>query len=346
VFPEPGRIPEQLQYEVGPKDVATLPTGYHGHVVPGHALSESRHTWRPYDLISVGFVRDVPTPLARTEYVTANDNLWRQHVYFVPEFTSIMLEPLTYYQGGQRTERSWWKQPALPSVVESAGLGTGLPVLRDQDVLVVQLAEWGDADPGHWGWKVPGIDTTPFRLVRDGQLVAQAGQPLGSFPLSAEPATYRMELEVRRSAPWWRLSTRTATAWTFPSQRPPGGGQEILPLLLVDYDLHLDLLNRAPLPQEGGGANVLAFAVRHQLGAAGGEPIGGLRLWVSYDDGTTWKQKQVRSRGGGRFQAVLDQRDVEETSGFVSLKVEAWDRGGSRIEQETIRAYALKPRDG
>ena len=89
---------------------------------------------------------------------------------------------------------------------------------------------------------------------------------------------------------------------------------------------------------------MIDLAARHQPNAAP-VPIGGLKLWVTYDDGATWKPIQsVQSLGGGRFRATLDQRDPLETNGYVGLRTEAWDSAGNRIEQEIVRAYALTPR--
>lgn len=59
--------------------------------------------------------------------------------------------------------------------------------------------------------------------------------------------------------------------------------------------------------------------------------IAGVRLWTSTDDGTY----TVRARDP-RYTA---------TTGAVSLKVEAWDTGGSRIEQTTGRAFLLRDID-
>ena len=73
----------------------------------------------------------------------------------------------------------------------------------------------------------------------------------------------------------------------------------------------------------------------------------GVSLALSYDDGQTWKQiRNVRRVGDGRFEAILDERSPQSTSGFVSLKVHAADAGGNAIDQTIIRAYALQARAG
>jgi len=84
-----------------------------------------------------------------------------------------------------------------------------------------------------------------------------------------------------------------------------------------------------------------------------GQPAGGFSsarrpdVWVTYDDGVTWKAIQrVQSLGDGRFRATLDRRDPLETNGNVGLNTEAWDTAGNRIVQEIIRASDPRARNG
>jgi hypothetical protein len=112
---------------------------------------------------------------------------------------------------------------------------------------------------------------------------------------------------------------------------------------MVDYDVDLDLRNTSPHPRDRSGAPSVVIHARHQAGADG-PPIAGARLWTSYDDGETWRPRAGRDLGEGRFEFFLDIRDPVETSGFVSLRVEAWDADDNRIEQEIIRAWRLPER--
>jgi hypothetical protein len=304
-------------------------------------------SFRPYTTIGAAGFYAVPVPTTRVDYVSANDNRWWQQVHprTSPSATTQFYGAFTSYEGegGRELDQGWLRQPVRPGVDALTEWQPPAPAYREVDVLHLFIPEFVDAG-GHSGFRHLFTDTTAFRLYQDDELVAEGERADGHFPMGPELATYRLELDVARDAESWRLSTRTATSWTFGSQRPLPGSQAILPLLVVDYDLSLDLLNRLPLPKEARGANAIELAVHHQPGAPG-PPIAGARLWVSFDDGTSWKEKRVQPRGDGRFRVVLDQRDIEETSGFVSLKVEAWDEGASRIEQEITRAYALKPRD-
>jgi hypothetical protein len=50
----------------------------------------------------------------------------------------------------------------------------------------------------------------------------------------------------------------------------------------------------------------------------------------------------VRSRGRGVFEAKVRYPELGLTTGAVSLKAEAWDVDGNRVEQTLTRAYGLR----
>ena len=336
-LPEKNQIRESLQYTIRPKNVAVIETDYHSHVT-GEEMGEVRHRWRPNEAFSVGLLTRLPAPQHRTEYVMAGDTKWRQRVYGYYPLTAAQEEPVTTYKPGESFKRSWWKQVVRPGIRE------GRPTYRTEDTLQLWTAEFDDAQPGQWGERQSGIDTTAFRYYRDGKLIEEATSAKGQFPMVSERAKYRLELDTARSAPWWTLSTQTRTAWTFYSEQPKGE-VEYLPLLFVDYDLQLDLLNRVPKPSERTGPFTINFTVHHQEETKGAA-IAGARLWTSYDDGKTWNEvKNLRALGKGKYQATLNEQNPKKTSGYGSLKVEAWDQDGNRIEQEIIRAYGLTPRN-
>lgn len=337
VIPHPDRIPGSLTYDVRELDLATLRSDYHSHL-PGQVMGASRFGWRPYETLSVDFVQRLPAPFQRIEYVSANDTRWRADVHASYPFGGTLSERLVRYQPGEQRAVSWFRQPARPAVREAAPFDPGLPVVREHDELVLNLLEFSDAEPGHYGPR-EATDMTAFRLLRDGQLIAEAARGTGRFGVPAEPGTYRAELDVQRTAPWWLLSTRTRTAWTFRSERPAGDQPRVVPLLLVDYDLDVDPLNTVPPPRERRLPPLVGVQVRHQAGTEGGAgPIAGARLWISYNDGASWLPRPGRLLGDGRYEFVLPFRPPATGTGFGSLRFEAWDAAGNRVEQEIIRA--------
>lgn len=344
IFPEKNKISDSLDYTINPRSVAVIETDYYAHVT-GYEMGEVRHRWRPNEMFSVGLLTRLPAPQHRTEYVMAGDTKWRQRVYGSYPLTAAQEEPVTTYKPGEKLNRSWWKQVVRPGIREAIGDFEGQPNYRKEDTLQLWIAEFDDAQPGQWGDRQSGIDQTAFRYYQNDKLIQEANTAKGTFPMDPKRAKYRLELDTARTAPWWTLSTKTYTTWTFYSERPKNDEVEIIPLLLIDYDIDLDLLNRAPKPSERKGPLTINLTVRHQHGAEK-IPIEGVRLWTSYDDGESWKEvKNLKSLGKNKFRGITNEQNPKKTSGYVSLKVEARDRDGNRIEQEIIRAYGLTPRN-
>lgn len=344
MLPETGQIPSDLHYELDPAELATIENRFHGGVA-GHPMGEVRHGWRPWQTSSYRVAETVPAGTARTEYVVAGDTLYRQQVTAggIRPSQGRLFEPDVHYQPGTSHEQSWFRPVVRPGLPQGTAAAAPEPVYRIGDTLRLQLAEWVDDQPGHWGERAVDYDTTAFRLYRDGELIGQAERPQGTFAMSPEPATYRMELDVARDAEWWTTSVATHTAWTMRSAPPDGDGQELLPLLLVDYDVEADLLNTAPHPRDRRGPSTVELDVQHQPGADG-PAVEGARLWISYDDGATWRERPGRHLDDGRFRFILDSRGPGDTAGYASLRVEAWDVNGNRIEQEVTRAWRIAAR--
>ena len=277
VLPQPGRITEDLTYVMDPEELVAVTNRFHSDVTD-HTMNEVRHNWRPYELASIGFAEPMAVPGTRVDYLVGGDTRYQHQLYAEPPFTGSLMESIRYFQPGQRTEVDWFKQLLAPGTVPVARS------VRDYDTLDLRIYEWTDL-AGHYGTPSSEVDTTRFRLYRDGELVTEAARAWGEFPVSSEAAEYRLELEVNRDAPWWRTSTTTRTVWTLPSQRPAAGA-EMLPLLNVAYDATVDLTNAAPHPRDHRGPYTLGLTVTHQAGASGGQ-IAGVRAWVSYDDGDT-----------------------------------------------------------
>jgi hypothetical protein len=87
------------------------------------------------------------------------------------------------------------------------------------NVLTFFTPEFTD-DTGRYGFMDGRTDTAAFRLFENNTLIASSGRAFDDVPVSGSPATYRAELDVTRTAPYWRYSTQTHTAWTFGSAPP------------------------------------------------------------------------------------------------------------------------------
>ncbi|RJL34513.1 S8 family peptidase [Bailinhaonella thermotolerans] len=192
----------------------------------------------------------------------------------------------------------------------------------------------------------PGYEA---RLFKDGKEIPGDGQHGGfpSFTLSPEPGTYRYSVR----------NGQNTTDWTFTSSRPVRDGllpgtycrpRDLLkkgpcapqPLVYVGYDLGDSLATdntvRAP------GAHRFRVEAYHAQSAEAMPRIAGLRLWASTDDGRTWRPLPLVPRGNGVYDALAVHPKASATSGAVSLKAEAWDAAGNRVEQTTLRAFGLR----
>jgi hypothetical protein len=189
-----------------------------------------------------------------------------------------------------------------------------------------------------------------YRLLRDGEEITpiMAGH-IPFFQLPEQPGTYRLELEA----------PQTETAWTFSSSAPTQeaahgyfclarDGFELhedpcapVPAVFVSYDLGSSLaLDNTVRARGVHKFDVYAY---HHPSPAPMPEIAGLRLWASYDGGDRWTEVRVRDQGDGGFEAQLvHPRPDRRASDQVSLKVEAWDVDGNRIEQVTYDAFTLK----
>jgi subtilisin family serine protease len=339
VLPHPERVPEDLTFVADKNELATVDTRYHSDVAD-HQINEVRHFFRPWSSFSFGFATATDVPQRRDEYLVAGDTRYQQQLWAEQPFTGMLQHPVTFYSPGEQRQQNWFRQVLRPGVLNGGPFQASLPTVRVGDVLQVRILEWVDAS-GNYGELDGQVDTASFRLYENGQLIGEAGRAFGDFAVSPAPAEHRLELDVTRTADWWQTSTHTRTAWTLQSE--PVAGTQVVPLLELDYDADVDLLNTAPHPRDRRGPATLGITVRHQPGADG-DAIAGARLWVSYDDGATWLQRPGQHLGDGKFRFVLSSRDPEGTSGYVSLRVEAWDVDGNRIEQEITRAWRLAPR--
>ncbi|WP_116946799.1 S8 family serine peptidase [Jiangella endophytica] len=328
----PGAIPSALAERVRPRDLAELDSTYVA-TGPEHLGNEARHAFRPYDSFSIRSPREVLLPSHRDEWVSPGDTRWQQFVWAERLLVAGMIEGERTYAAGESDPRSWFGPVVRPGVpLDTDHYGQyGMPGFRSDDEFTILMRSFLDGSDRNGD--ETAYDTTAARLYRDGALVAQRDGVYGTWPAVAGAATYRLELDVDRDAPWWERSTSTRTAWTFTSSRPSAGERAMLPLLQVDYAVPADASGTV-----SDRARTRIELTVHRQAAA--EPVdgGGLRLWASYDDGVSWEPARV-TRRGSTYTALLDPR---RGAGAVGLRVEAWDGGGNRIEQTVLRAYGLR----
>jgi hypothetical protein len=72
--------------------------------------------------------------------------------------------------------------------------------------------------------------------------------------------------------------------------------------------------------------------------ASGTGTLGGGRLEVSYDDGTTWRTVRLTGAGASWHGTLTVPRDAR----YVSLRASAGDDRGGSVTQEVIRAVGVR----
>jgi hypothetical protein len=238
-----------------------------------------------------------------------------------------MKDSYRIYSPGDKKEETWMGAANAPSGPEN------IWAYREGDILNLNMSDNGDSEPGHYGLFANGKDLVTWRMYQDGKLLSQSSaQNHSMYEVSSNPATYKITADT--SHPEWfgfSLATTTSTAWTFKSQRPIEG-QENLALLWPRYDLKLDEENKA---QPG---STYHFDLSFILQSGATTNIRGVEVAVSTDDGNTWLPADVNRKKDGHN--IVTYKNPK--SGYVSLRIKAWDDKGSQIEQTIIRTYAIR----
>jgi subtilisin family serine protease len=274
-------------------------------------------------------------PERRTAYVSPSVT-WQSYVFgegliALPGWPPIAaplalsITPETTYAAGSRQRLDWLRRPVPPGP-DGAPSGRNFceprPMERTVDTMYVAV-ETGQDGRDRFTCNDPATST--LTLERDGTVVGTAATASASFPVPVARANYRLTYEQATEAPY---ADRSTTAWSFRSAGDPHAGLVRLPLVVVDYDLPLDTQNQ-PTSRNA------TFTARPVTGAPS-RTIDSLRVWTSTDDGTTWTAATVRHDQGGAYRVTLPA--VADGTG-VSLKTDARDTSGSRIEQTLIDAY-------
>jgi hypothetical protein len=336
MFPNVGKVAADQTHVIDSRNTAQIDTEYAGQDEPIAGL-DIEYAIRPWTDFLFGGAHDLTRPLRRTEYVSADPEIWWWHLSWAnyPFDGEFRNEPATY-KAKSKSSQSWYKQVMRPGfpVGLTGWEDVGTPAYRQGDAFTVHVWPYVDGQQ-HAGWAFPG-DVTSTQLYAGDQLLANTTEPIGTFPAVPGSATYRLTSRQQRSTPWWKYSTDVRTTWTFKSSTP-SSGRQLLPLLQAEYDVPLDINNRTAT----NFLNTVTFTVGHQPGVNGPE-IKTAQAWVSYDDGAKWDQVQVIPLGNGKMLALLLNPKSAAGADAVSLRISATDTDGNGIDQTILRAYGLK----
>jgi subtilisin family serine protease len=282
----------------------------------------------PGDYVSGEFTGERPQPPVQTDHLTPG--VAYQDVADVPTggYSFGYSESPQTYASGSVHSVTWDRRPFFPGPYGGGQTGSGcqpVPVTRTSGNLRVDLAMFRDATDRFDC--LAGI--IPVRsslsLTRNGAAAGTVnGAPFGDFAIAPGAATYRLSYDQVTTDP---VATDTSTTWTFRSTGPAAPTVEQVPLLEVGYTLPLGSNNRPAGDQA-------TFTVNRVQGVPAAA-VKSLAVRTSVDGGKTWTTAVVHNLGGGRFTVTLPKAAGQ----WVSLKSDAQDTGGSRIQQTLINAY-------
>ncbi|MFE7464522.1 S8 family serine peptidase [Streptomyces sp. NPDC057499] len=342
------RVPERVVHTVAPGNTATVVSRY-PDTNGSRYLTEDRPSWRPWEgdngVLSVR-ARYVRAGQERTEYLSGPaDTRWLHWVnpratWAYQAVGTGMFGPQRTYRPGERVTESWNGAVVRPAIPRGA---EGLAFRKDEQ-LTIGIPEFADSTAGHYGFALPGTkaeapypDETRAVLRRDGKVLADGPRAWGVFPAGGDDGRYQLDLDVKRTSPEGTLSRATSTRWSFTAPRPGEGRESLLPLLQLDYDVATDLRGSVP----ASGSFAFGVSARHQDGLTG-RSVKGMEVSVSYDDGGHWRAATTSARGDGTYRVRVTHPPAARTSGYVTLRVRAWDDAGNEVTQEVERAYALR----
>ncbi|WP_460335701.1 S8 family peptidase [Actinoallomurus acanthiterrae] len=328
------KVPAEVNYTAAAKDLARVNERFGAlNGDTSKTDGEKRYGVSPGGFLVNEASSQVPAGSTRTDYVTGVGGVRWLDEAFPPDLgeTSWVTQvPIRQYTAGKTYTSAWVRQPFRPGPYSATGTtasfcapGASTRARGNIHVELVDLQNLPDGfdcltDDEDW-YKV---SSRTMKLYAGAKLAGSTTHSHGDFSVPSAAGTYRLVYDVDASKVL-PVSSKTSTTWTFRSKP----GEERVPLLTVDYALPLDLLNRP-------SGDTATFTVARVKGAAAAKATG-LKLWTSLDDGKTWQAATVTGTNG-KYTAKLPKAGKGQA---VSLRVQATDNGGGKIDQTVVRAY-------
>ncbi|MFJ4579275.1 S8 family serine peptidase [Streptomyces echinatus] len=330
-----GAIPDRnLTYAPSGRGLAAVHVKFHAaKPVSG---GEFRYSITGTFPIGLGFQERVDLPAERTDYVsTGPGQLWHESVT-ARDGALEERSGLVRYDGGSRPELNWFRPVWHPWL----GTGLGWGQQRAGNQIQLNTPGWGDSGPDHTGfgdvWSDGSGMSQTTAVYLDGTLVDRgSGSAAYVWDAPADEHTYKVVTDTALDAGRWQPATEGHTEWTFRSAATPEDHWTYLPLVNLAVDVDTDLAGTV----RGGHRIPVGIGAEYVAGAAGTGTLGGGRLEVSYDDGTTWRTVPLTAGRGASWHGTLS---VPRGAAHVSLRASAHDDKGGSVTQEIIRAVAVR----
>ncbi|MDP9210134.1 MAG: S8 family serine peptidase, partial [Actinomycetota bacterium] len=329
-----GEIPDPPDYVLSAAERARLARidGHYRALNDNADYLDVRIGFAPLQFFAGGSYEPIAVPRTRAEYVSPapitwlHDAAWSRGEAFIDFYGPAFVQ----FEPGQQSDEWWFGAP-----LHAKAYGE-----RDAEsmfVAVADLRDTGGHDGWPWEWSEDPVATQALRLYRDGRLLASAQEPFLQAAVPAASARYRLERDLDMDG-LTRLANVSRTRWWFDSEAPAGQDAVGLPPLLgVDYQA-------APLGGRNGAVAgqpvTVDLDVARQEGAEPSEVVA-THLWLSTDDGGSWRLLRLGKVGPGRYRAVIPGSRLRSGT-WVSLRTWARDAGDSRIHQTLIRAFPVR----
>ena len=342
VLTEDGAIPADLTYTMRkPRNgksgnLSTQVRSFYGQPTKASTYSEAAYPWGPNDTFSISNLFPVRGGAqTRVEYRLADPDVRWNFAATTPEFPLNVLFPqapvLDMYLGDS-PPRSFARGQRVYRPVAAAPITAGptdyAPIERSGEQLQVSIDGFIDAD-GNRGssYTTDSGMSTQLRILAGDTVVGETtAYPAGVALVPAGDNRMTVEFTADNPQSWNQLSTHTETRWVFDSAPVPEGEARVERVIVADYDVDVDLRNRA---RDREVALVLGY-----VDGADPAAIDDVTLDASYDDGRTWRPTTLRVGSDGTHRAVLP-----SGHGYVSLRLRAADDAGSSLDQEIVRAW-------
>ncbi|WP_307531356.1 S8 family serine peptidase [Streptomyces umbrinus] len=221
------------------------------------------------------------------------------------------------FKGGATYETRFNAGVLGPRLSASEGIS------RDDDTITGELPLHADGD-GHAGWtRYESVRTT---LHRNGVKLTENSDALDGngegFTVPSDAADYRLTTSVRRAPTVATTSTRVDASWTFRSSKTTTRTQ--LPISTARFTAKTDLTSRAPADRQ----SVVPVTIQ---GAAAGDNLKSLAVYVSYDKGATWRKAPVKNN---RITITNPPKDKS-----VSFRANITDKQGNKSSVTVYDAY-------
>ena len=349
------QIPQQLRFVLSDRDFARTDGRLHSTIAPSRVMMYAA-SWAPGSVFNSS--RGTKVAFPRTGFTE----------YFGPVSERVVwtrrMSPTAHQFAGSTAEPRAYARHARYAEDWNVGLASPTPVaLRNYDSAAHPAPGGIEMNSKFVGCTLcrQGDVLLPWRGLADGEGHYSEGTVAGVKVFTEAGA--QIPLTQQNGLPGWKLPPAAArytatldeggvsTRWTFGSATPArdtlppdtfclgllAGWTESCaaqPLVYLSYDLS----DRQRLDNTLPAAPVQRFSVRASTGSST-EPmprIAGLKLWTSVDGGAHWRPALVvprlGDRGGERWYDVVA-LPGGRPGAKLSLRSEAWDAAGNRIEQ-------------